>query len=290
MLGESGSGKSTLLAVLLGFLTPTAGTITVDGVDAARFDPDELRTLFAWCDQRAHLFDSSLAENVRLARPGADDEQITAALAAAGAGDWVAGLPDGLDTRVGEHGQAVSGGERQRVALARAVLADRPVLLADEPAAHLDPATADAVTNLILRPAADRCVVLVTHRPDDARLADVVVRLERGGGAAIRSGSGRWDSRPAQRWAACSAAARRSAAYTAACDRRCMFRQASSPVTEFLIVFSATPSRSPISRLVMPSPIRARICSCRGVRPGVCGAPSRIIMRSRYSTARADFY
>jgi ABC-type transport system involved in cytochrome bd biosynthesis fused ATPase/permease subunit len=92
----------------------------------------------------------------------------------------VAGLPDGLDTRVGENGQAVSGGERQRVALARAVLADRPVLLADEPAAHLDPETADAVTTLILRPAADRCVVLVTHRPGDARLADVVVRLERG--------------------------------------------------------------------------------------------------------------
>jgi ABC-type transport system involved in cytochrome bd biosynthesis fused ATPase/permease subunit len=180
VVGESGSGKSTLLAVLLGFLTPTAGTITVDGIDAAQLDPDEWRTMFGWCDQRAYLFDSSLAENVRLARPGADGAQIAAALAAAGAGDWLAGLPDGLDTRVGEHGQAVSGGERQRIALARAVLADRPVLLADEPAAHLDPAVADAVTNLILRPTTDRCVVLVTHRPDDVRLADVVVRLERG--------------------------------------------------------------------------------------------------------------
>jgi ABC-type transport system involved in cytochrome bd biosynthesis fused ATPase/permease subunit len=180
VLGESGSGKSTLLAVLLGFLTPTAGMITVDGVDTAELDPDELRTLFSWCDQRAHLFDSSLAENVRLANPSADDGQISAALAAAGAGDWVAGLPEGLDTRVGENGQAVSGGERQRVALARAVLADRPVLLADEPAAHLDPATADAVTDLILQPTVDKCVVLVTHRPGDARLADVVVRLERG--------------------------------------------------------------------------------------------------------------
>jgi thiol reductant ABC exporter CydC subunit len=180
ILGESGSGKSTLLAVLLGFLTPTAGTITVDGIDAALLDPEELRTLFGWCDQRAYLFDSSLAENVRLARPSADDEQVTTALAAAGAGDWLARLPGGLDTRVGEHGQAVSGGERQRIALARAVLADRPVLLADEPAAHLDPAVADAVTNLILRPTTDRCVVLVTHRPDDARLADVVLRLERG--------------------------------------------------------------------------------------------------------------
>jgi ABC-type multidrug transport system fused ATPase/permease subunit len=180
VVGESGSGKSTLLAVLLGFLTPTAGTITVDGIDAAQLDPDEWRTMFGWCDQRAYLFDSSLAENVRLARPGADGAQIAAALAAAGAGDWLAGLPDGLDTRVGEHGQAVSGGERQRIALARALLADRPVLLADELAAHLDPATADAVTELILRPSTDRCVVLVTHRPGDTSLADVVLRLERG--------------------------------------------------------------------------------------------------------------
>jgi thiol reductant ABC exporter CydC subunit len=180
VLGESGSGKSTLLAVLLGFLTPTAGTITIDGVDTAELDPDEVRTLFAWCDQRSHLFDSSLTENIRLARPGADPAEVESALRAAGAGGWLDGLPDGLETRVGEHGQAVSGGERQRVALARAVLAQRPILLADEPAAHLDPLTADAVTELILRPAPDRAVVLVTHRPADAELADVVVHLDQG--------------------------------------------------------------------------------------------------------------
>jgi thiol reductant ABC exporter CydC subunit len=180
VLGESGSGKSTLLAVLLGFLTPTAGTITVDGVDTAELDPDEMRTLFAWCDQRPHLFDSSLAENIRLARPAADAGEVEVALRAAGAGSWLDGLPDGLETRVGEHGQAVSGGERQRVALARAVLAERPILLADEPAAHLDPATADAVTQLILRPSPDSAVVLVTHRPADAELADAVVHLDRG--------------------------------------------------------------------------------------------------------------
>ncbi len=180
VLGESGSGKSTLLAVLLGFLTPTAGTFTVDGIDVSAMDPDEVRTLFGWCDQRAHLFDSTLAENVRLARPASDDGQLAAALRAAGAGTWLDGLPAGLHTRVGEHGQAVSGGERQRVALARAMLAHRPVLLADEPAAHLDPATADAVTELILRPVPDRSVVLVTHRPDDAALGDVVLHLDRG--------------------------------------------------------------------------------------------------------------
>lgn len=180
VLGESGSGKSTLLAVLLGFLSPTAGSITVDGVDVAELDPDEVRTLFAWCDQRPHLFDSSLAENIRLARPAADDDEVESAIRAAGAGRWLDGLPDGVATRVGEHGQAVSGGERQRIALARAVLADRPVLLADEPAAHLDPVTADAVTDFILQSRPGRGVVLVTHRPQDAALADVVVHLDRG--------------------------------------------------------------------------------------------------------------
>ena len=147
VVGESGSGKSTLLAVLLGFLPLTEGTIAVDGVPAADIDPDEWRTLFGWCDQQAYLFDSSLAENVRLARPVASDDEVETALRSVGAGDWLVSLPDGLNTRVGEHGLGVSGGERQRIALARAVLSERPVLLADEPAAHLDATTADAVTD-----------------------------------------------------------------------------------------------------------------------------------------------
>ncbi len=180
VLGESGSGKSTLLSVLLGFLPPTAGRITVDGVDVADLDPDQVRTLYSWCDQQAHLFDSSLAENIRLARPDADDADIMAALAAAGAEQWVAALPGGLRTRVGEHGQAISGGQRQRIALARALLAERPILLADEPAAHLDAPAARAVTEIILRPDPFRCTVLVTHRESDAAGADVLVRLARG--------------------------------------------------------------------------------------------------------------
>lgn len=180
VLGESGSGKSTLLAVLLGFLPPTAGRITIDGVDLAELDPDAARTLFSWCDQQAHLFDSTLAENIRLARSEASDAQVADALDAAGAGDWLAGLPEGLATRVGEHGQAVSGGQRQRIAVARALLADRPVLLADEPAAHLDPATAAEVTRVILQPRNNGCVVLVSHDESDARGADVVVRLDHG--------------------------------------------------------------------------------------------------------------
>jgi thiol reductant ABC exporter CydC subunit len=180
VLGESGSGKSTLLAVLLGFLPPSAGQITIDGTDLTELDPDEARSLFSWCDQQAHLFDSTLEENIRLAQPDADAEQIAGVLTSAGAGRWLATLPQGLATAVGEHGQAVSAGQRQRIALARAILADRPVLLADEPSAHLDRPTADAITELILEPTARRCTVLVTHREADAAGADLTVRLQHG--------------------------------------------------------------------------------------------------------------
>lgn len=180
VVGESGSGKSTLLSVLLGFLPLAAGRITVDGVDSAELDPDQVRTLYSWCDQQAHLFDSSLGENIRLARPEADDTEILSALDAAGATAWVAASPCGLRTAVGEHGRAISGGQRQRIALARAVLAERPILLADEPAAHLDAPAARAITEIILRPDSARCTILVTHHELDTADADVVVRLAHG--------------------------------------------------------------------------------------------------------------
>ena len=144
MVGESGSGKSTLLAVLLGFSDADRRTGSPwTGSTPRTWTRIELRSLFSWCDQRAHLFDSTVAENVRLARPDADDAEVEAALRAPAPETGSTRLPTGMNTAVGEHGRAVSGGERQRVALARAILADRPVLLADEPAAHLDAATAE---------------------------------------------------------------------------------------------------------------------------------------------------
>lgn len=177
VVGESGSGKSTLLAVLLGFLRPTAGRYLVDGIDAGEFDPEELRRLFGWCEQQTYLFDSSVAENVRLARPQSSDEEVAATLRRAGLGDWLDRLPAGLATGVGEHGVGVSGGERQRIGIARALLAGRPFLLADEPTAHLDPATADAITRLLMRPDPLRATVLVTHREADVALGTAVLRL-----------------------------------------------------------------------------------------------------------------
>src|SRR4051812_36040448 len=136
--GRTGAGKSTVLAALLRTLDPHAGTVAMDGVDLRELEGDDVRTRIAWCGPAPHLFDSTLRENLRLARPDAGDDRIVGALNRAGLGAWLAGLSEGLDTPVGRHGGAVSGGERQRIGLARALLADRPLLVLDEPTAHLD--------------------------------------------------------------------------------------------------------------------------------------------------------
>ncbi|MGO4759834.1 ATP-binding cassette domain-containing protein, partial [Streptomyces sp. 2MCAF27] len=146
VVGPSGSGKSTLAHVLLRFLDPRTGTYTLAGRDTAAMDPDAVRRLVGLCAQDAHVFDSSLRENLRLARTDASDGELRESLAAARLLAWVDGLPDGLDTLVGESGARLSGGQRQRLALARALLADFPVLVLDEPAEHLDLPTADALT------------------------------------------------------------------------------------------------------------------------------------------------
>ncbi|NNG37226.1 amino acid ABC transporter ATP-binding/permease protein [Nakamurella aerolata] len=182
VLGPSGSGKSTLLALLLGLLPLSRGSISVDGQEVAGPGdplPDGLLPA-AWLSPQAHLFDSTIERNLLLASSSggtASKEELEKACRAAGLTNWIKTLPDGLQTAVGPGGLAVSGGERQRIALARALLADRPLLLADEPAAHLDAATADHVTAAVLAPDPVRCTVLVTHRESDADLADEVLRL-----------------------------------------------------------------------------------------------------------------
>ncbi|MGW4223960.1 thiol reductant ABC exporter subunit CydD [Streptomyces bauhiniae] len=178
LIGPSGAGKSTLLSVLLGFVRPTEGQVRIGGADLADLDLEEWRSRIAWVPQRPHLYAGTIAENVRLARPDADDTAVRQALADAGALEFVDALPAGADTVLGEDGAGLSAGQRQRLALARAFLADRPVLLLDEPTAALDGATEADVVAAVRRLAVGRTVLLVVHRPALLEVADRVVRLE----------------------------------------------------------------------------------------------------------------
>ncbi|MFD3805420.1 thiol reductant ABC exporter subunit CydD [Streptomyces sp. NPDC058611] len=180
VVGPSGSGKTTLAQVLLRFLDPREGVYTLGGADVRALDGDDVRARVGLCAQDAHIFDSSVRENLRLARTGASEEELREALAAARLLEWADGLPDGLDTLVGEHGERISGGQRQRLALARALLADFPVLVLDEPAEHLDLATADALTADLLVATEGRTTVLITHRLAGLEAVDEVLVLDRG--------------------------------------------------------------------------------------------------------------
>jgi ATP-binding cassette, subfamily C, bacterial CydCD len=168
--GPSGSGKSTFAAVLVRFLEPSAGSVELVGadrsVDIRRLPGDDVRRVICLCAQDPHIFDTSVAENVRLARPGASDEDVAGALHAAQLGTWLASLPDGLATLVGEHGARLSGGQRQRLSLARALLADAPIVVFDEPTEHLDDATATALTTDLLAATSGWTIVMITHRPE----------------------------------------------------------------------------------------------------------------------------
>jgi len=178
--GPSGSGKSTFLTVLQAFLRPSAGRYCLNAQDTAAMRPEAIRTHIAWCPQEAHLFDSSLRANLLLARSRDDaptEDDLAAALAQVGLGALLADLPDGLETAIGPQGSHLSGGQRQRVAIARTLLTRAEVLLIDEPTAHLDRESADALMADLRSGLADRVVVLVTHHAADLAPTDGHLRL-----------------------------------------------------------------------------------------------------------------
>ena len=183
--GPSGAGKSSLLTLLLRFAEPTAGAIEVTAGAArlASTDPAAWLEQLAWVPQRPHLFDDTVAGNIALGRDGASFSDIRRAARLAGAEEFVAGLEHGYQTRVGERGARLSSGQRQQIALARAFLRDAPVLLLDEPTAHLDPLSAARVQDAITALAAGRTVIEVAHRGPGARRG--VRQVELNGGCLI---------------------------------------------------------------------------------------------------------
>jgi thiol reductant ABC exporter CydC subunit len=177
LLGPSGSGKSTVVKVLLRFVDPERGYFTIGGEDARHYRQEDVRRLIAVAGQDAHLFSTSIRENVRLGRPEATDAELEGALRAARIWDWIESLPDGLDTLVGEEGRELSGGQLQRIVLARALLVQAPVLVLDEPTAHLDSPTAKALIADIFAAAGERSILLITHRREGLDLADELLVL-----------------------------------------------------------------------------------------------------------------
>jgi ATP-binding cassette subfamily C protein CydC len=186
-VGPSGAGKSTLADVLVRFLPATAGEVALNGEPTNRLVADDVRRVVGLVEQSPHLFATTLAENLRVGRRSATDDELRDVLGRVGLGEWLAGLPQGLATDVGPGGTRLSGGQRQRVAVARALLAEFPVLLLDEPAEHLDPAAADALTADLLDITQGRATLLITHRLTGLETVDEIVFLD--GGQVVERGT-----------------------------------------------------------------------------------------------------
>ena len=180
LIGPSGAGKSTVAAVLLRFRDPVGGSVTLNGADLASYVAEGVRAVIGGCPQDPHIFDGNIRDNLRLARPGATDDELAAAAARARLVPWIESLSLGWDTPVGAHGTAMSGGERQRLALARALLADPAVLILDEPTAHLDPEARAALTADLLTLTAGRATLLITHELEGLDQVDEIIVLDHG--------------------------------------------------------------------------------------------------------------
>jgi thiol reductant ABC exporter CydC subunit len=181
LVGPNGAGKTTIVNLLLRFLDPDAGRVTLAGQDLGAYAAPDVRRAISVAGQDSHLFTASVRENVRLSAPDASDWEIEQALRRARIWSWVDRLPDRLDTLVGEGGRELSGGQHQRIVLARALLTGAPVLVLDEPTAHLDPETARELVRDVFDAAGDRTVLLITHRDEGLELVDRVFRLNPSG-------------------------------------------------------------------------------------------------------------
>lgn len=183
LVGASGAGKTTVAHLVMRFMDPARGSITVGGVPLRDIDPARWRACVAWVPQHPAMFAGTVADNIRLARPGASTDQVRAAAQVARADGFIDALPDGFDTELGEHGLRLSGGQRQRLAIARAALRDAPFVVLDEFTAHLDDRTEAQVLEAVADLLRDRTALVIAHRGATIAVADRVVTLDRGAGA-----------------------------------------------------------------------------------------------------------
>jgi thiol reductant ABC exporter CydC subunit len=188
LVGASGAGKTTLASCAVRFLDPSSGSVTLGGTDIRELSQDALRSAVRLVSQEAYLFTTTIAQNVRLAAPEASDEQIAAALTRAGLGPWIASLPEGIETLVGEEGTEVSGGQRGRIALARGLIAPSQIVILDEPTANLDAAGARELLSAIGSERSDRrAMMVITHTVDGLEEFDEIIVLE--AGAVVERGT-----------------------------------------------------------------------------------------------------
>jgi len=176
LTGRSGSGKSTLAQILLRFRN-YGGSVTIGGAELDLLSADELRTLISAVPQQPHIFNTTIRDNVTVSRPSATNEEISSAVYDAVLDEWIAGLPEGLDTIVGEMGSAVSGGEARRIAVARALLQKAEIYILDEPTEGLDADTERKLLERVARRLEGKTLVLISHRPAAAEIVDTVVSI-----------------------------------------------------------------------------------------------------------------
>jgi ATP-binding cassette, subfamily B, bacterial len=180
MRGRTGAGKTTLLSLIVRFVDPTNGVVLLDGKDIRDYRLADVREQFAIVLQEPVLFSSTIADNIAYARPGATHEEIVAAATAANAHDFIAALPDGYATKVGERGMTLSGGERQRLSLARAFLRDAPILILDEPTSSVDVGTEAQIMDAMFRLMEGRTTIMIAHRLSTLEHCDRTVHLQAG--------------------------------------------------------------------------------------------------------------
>ena len=189
IVGASGSGKSTLAALLARVWDPDSGSIRIGGVDLREDTQDHIRSVVTLAPQRAHVFNDSIRANLLLARPEASDAELKDALEAVDLSEWIASESEGIDTKVGEMGERISGGQRQRLALARALLRETPIIILDEATSQVDRETEVRVLAGIRRRTSDKTLIVVAHRLDTIRDADQIIVMD--SGRIVESGT--WD-------------------------------------------------------------------------------------------------